>query len=247
MPIFIYSIFITGLVDKKKVYLSDEWKELNFLNRACILLVSEGLKPGASIFSTENIESVLKKLKLPYKRHDWIKLYYKCPGGTELSHKFPDGEYYYDIMKSHTTSIWYSFMKLCSRYIWIDAIKVDGLFHGYPKCCVDKFTKKSILHIGKTRKEDVFQTHNLQNLLTLLDENYPDELDYTVFRHIPCRVYCGNTLGLYKKYKDVLLKYDKEAAEELKRFNKQNRFHSVISEQEERIKNSKVKVCWAKP
>ena len=53
-----------------------------------------------------------------------------------------------------------------------------------------------------------------------IDMNYPDELNYTIPVFTPCKTSCSKAVKISRKYKEVLLEYDRDAAEELRLFNK---------------------------
>ncbi len=190
----------------KEFYTGREWKGLDPLNRACILLVSEGLKPGSTFGSTYRVgvESVLDKLRIPYLPPHW--------------HRYTD--YVYTIGRDNKTLSDY-IRKLLDRDLTSrQAHRAQGMLYGIPECCIDEYVGAKVLdgtNPGETKPS------SFDELLKECEKrygSYPEELDYRVPGIRPCKVDCSNTLKILQKYKDVLLQYDEEAADELRLFNK---------------------------
>lgn len=189
----------------KEVYRSREWKALDPLDRACILLVAEGVKPGATFGSEHRggVERVLEELRLPYLPPEWDRY-----------------DYTYTAARDDKTLSDYLGKLLKINLNQRQAHRAHGIFYGYPECCIDKYVS-SFLEYGKgcQRKSNV-PFNNLLKEYERLNGSYPEELDYRIPVMVPCKVDCGDALKVLRKYRDVLLEYDSEAAEELKLFNK---------------------------
>jgi hypothetical protein len=185
--------------------MSDKWRELDPLDRACILLVAEGVKPGSTFGSKyrSDVESILEKLKLSYLPPEW--------------HRY---DYIYTIARDDKTLSDY-IRKLLDKNLNVkQAHRAHGLFYGFPQCCIDKYVGSTLV-FGKDyiRKRSVpFNKHLKGN--KRLNMDYPDELNYIIPGFTPCKADCSKAVELSRKYKEVLLEYDRDAAEELRLFNK---------------------------
>ncbi len=188
---------------RKETYMSDEWKVLDPLNRACILPVSEGVKPGTTFSSRYRVgvERVLEELGLPYQPPYWAT-----------------NGYSYTVAKDDKTLSDY-----VSRFLKRDltakqAHRANGVFYGIPECCIDYFAG-GVLDDQEWLRKKNFSFEDSKTEYERLNGSYPEELDYGIPGVTPCKVDCGNALKAFGEYRDVLLEYDREAAEELKLFN----------------------------
>jgi hypothetical protein len=190
---------------EREFYASREWKGLDPLNRACILLVSEGLKPGSTFGSTYRVgvERILEQLRIPYLPPEWH-----------------GGDYIYTIAKDDKTLSDYIRKLLDKNLTSRQAHRAHGIFYGIPECCINEYIGATVLN-GKSpghRKTGSFD--ELLKKYEKLNGRHHEDLDYRIPGITPCKVDCSNALKAFQKYKDVLLQYDKEAADELKLFNK---------------------------
>lgn len=171
----------------KEFYQSREWKNLDSLIRANILLVNEGIMPGNDFGSSpkdvKDVIDILRKLKLTYTA------------------SFDKRWWHYRISKDS---------KVLSDFIY-ESQKSDpdvnaGRFYGYPSCCIEEFINRfdMILRGIKPPAVDLREEYARRNL------EYPSELDYKTW--VPCRFDCTKTLVLSRQYKAVLCEYDKETA-----------------------------------
>jgi len=190
-------------MSRKDVYRSDEWNRIDPLERADILLVSEGVKPGATfgVKYRTNTEKVLEKLKLPYLPPRWHK-----------------SRYSYHIAMSDKTLESYLGKLMDKNLTLQQAHRAHGQFYGYPDCCIDAYVTPQIITNRNYRpRKNVFFSHVLKEY-EKTNGSYPEALDYRI--GVPCSVECPEALKQSECYRDVLLEHDKEAAEELKLFNK---------------------------
>ncbi len=190
---------------KKDIYESKEWKESDALNRACILLVSEGVKPGSTFGSRyrSNVETILQKLRQPYLPPMW--------------HKYG---YTYTVAKDDKTLSDYMRKILATNLTVRQAHRAHGFFYGFPECCIDKYVGAILENPKKFQETSKLDFDDLLKEYERLRGGYPDELNYRIPGMVPCKAECENALKVLRTYKDVLLRYDNEAAEELKLFNK---------------------------
>ncbi len=188
---------------KKDIYRGKEWKELDPLRRGLILLVSEGVKPGATFRSKYRVEleRVLEKLQLPY-----------------LSPAWDEDRYIYTVARDDKIILEYFGWLLNKDLTPKQFHRANGFFYGIPECCIDEFVGTSLLSEKDTRRRVGFD--DLLKEYEVVNGKYPEELDYRVPGVTPCEVDCDNMLKLCRTYKDVLLRYDNDAAEELRLFNK---------------------------
>lgn len=173
----------------KEFYQSREWKDFNPFNRALILLVNEGVKPGISVGFTQGIDDILDRLKLDYvvRVHRDLWLYYISKDRKVLSD--------------------FSSFKIKKNEI-SDIDVIQGRFYGYPGCCIEEFAKTSLSQRKTRPRVDLREEYRIRNL------EYPPELDYKMW--VPCKFDCQETIILSGKYRDVLCEYDKEAADMLR-------------------------------
>ncbi len=192
-------------VVKKEFYASSEWKGLDPLTRACILLVSEGLKPGSTFGSTYRVgvESILDKLRIPYLAPYW--------------HKY---DYVYTVGRNDKTLSDYIGNLLDENLTSRQAHRAHGTFYGIPECCIDEYVGAKVLNGKNQGRSRPASFDELLSQYETENGSYPEELDYRIPGTRPCKVDCGNTLKVLREYRDVLLSHDSEAAEELRGFNK---------------------------
>ena len=190
---------------KKDIYRGKEWSKLDPLRRALILLVSEGVKPGATfgLRYRVGLERVLEKLRLPYLSPEWDK-----------------NRYFYTIAKDDKTLLKYVGQVLDKDITERQAHQIYGIFYGIPECCIDKYVGAFIVNENFFYKRGKVFFDDLLKEYQRLNGGYPDELDYRIPGITPCKVDCDNMLKVCRQYRDVLLQYDREAVEELRLFNK---------------------------
>lgn len=192
-------------MSRKEIYLSNEWKELDPVGRASILLVSEGVKPGSTFGSKYRfgVESVLEKVRLPYLLPEWV-----------------NNRYIFTVARDDKVLSDYISRFLKNSLTANQVHYANGIFYGIPECCIDDFVGVS-LEDGRTfRRKKRVSFDELLKDYERSNGGYPEELDYRIPGVVPCKVDCHNALKVLGEYRDVLLEYDKEAGEELRLFNK---------------------------
>lgn len=192
-------------------YRSKEWKSVNPLARATILLVSEGKKPGCTFASDYrvDVEKVMDKLGLSYFEPRWF-----------------NNRYIYTASKDDNALLKYIGKSLDKHFTSSQAHKTAGEFYGFPECCVDNFVEGK-LHYDRYGKD---KNNNFGDMLKIYIKShggYPEELDYRMM--VPCAVDCKEALKVTGGYRDVLLEYDEEAASALRLMNQ--RAYSIMAKQ----------------
>ena len=193
-------------MSRKDVYESHEWKRISPLYRPNILLVAEGLKPGSTFGSRyrTNLEKVLKNLNLAYSKPRWFKRGYT-----------------YTIAKDEKTLQDNIGMSLHPKLTRPQFHRATGKFYGFPECCTDSY---SVSQIYKDKNSKVERWRLFRDVLEEYEKKnggYPEELDYRMM--VPCDVQCKNALELLGNHRDVLQKYDPEAAKCLAKLNRDGR------------------------
>jgi hypothetical protein len=192
---------------RQDIYKSQEWKNLNPLDRASILLVSEGVKPGTTIGSRNRpeLENVLKRLGLHH-----------------LPPKKSKKNYTYTIAKDDKTLSDLIRNDIDLRVNGRQMTKIRGRFYGFPECCIDNFAGSKIYLDKDISKMPVWISfRDILKQYKAKNGSYPEQHDYRVPGMVPCDVECKNALSLLNEFKKALNKYDEAAAETLKTFNKQ--------------------------
>lgn len=197
----------------KNVYKSEDWKKIDPLTRAEVLLVAEGLKPatttGDLVSTYYPLLSCLKQLGLKHEEPIFRKgPYTKIP------------EYVITVYKGDKTIEELNRRlldpSLNTKQVW----RAYGEAYGYQDCCITRYSNAEIQAPNKKSIEHVVFDKELEDLKEAGKE-YPDVLDYRVPSMTPCSVYCEKTLKLLGSWKEALEKHDPEAAEALKMFNKE--------------------------
>ena len=122
----------------RETYRTTTWRSMNPLDRACILLVAEGLKPsahcGASI--SEEIRTFLQKELNIYFTMDRMKTTWKLGGiGMLTPHKV------YTVCASDRILRKWLRVPLTgtARRWW----KIEGTLLGYPRCCIKEWGRRT--------------------------------------------------------------------------------------------------------
>ena len=189
-----------------KLYTLDTWKLLNLSIRADLIPVAEGVKKGTQIGfkgyeqderlnQSELLKRWLEKSSLAYKQHDLD--YYACRDESLLDK------------------------------LWKDEIGIDD-FLGYPKCCVknhrdfsEKFTKYLNDKIGlKELPLPQGMIIGREMVKAVEKGKYDPAISYVI--HMPCSIYCKESIEFGRKIKNCLEKNDLEVAEYLKKCSEDN-------------------------
>lgn len=206
----------------RAIYKTAYWKVISPIDRAHILLVAERLKPMAYTYFTD-----LKSVKdyLSKELNIWV---------TEARGKiawFPTETRLYLPNKVYT---------ICgseNSFRFIQALwqspnqsydcNYEGKLLGYPSCCrkeyiMPTYQKKNNDWIIKLlgQQPSNFMIESVRKILE--GKEIPEEFLYLMPSQTPCSIECKKSIRLLRKWKKILYKYDPEAAEALKGFNKRS-------------------------
>ncbi|MBU4501867.1 MAG: hypothetical protein KKA79_04690 [Nanoarchaeota archaeon] len=182
------------------MYESKEWKSLSLIARAELIPVIEDVRPGAFLTISKefkpNLEQCIQESEILYHVED-----YSSGNSRYLVSKNKE-------MLNDTFSYWKSVYDSNSECLDYKYHNLMGNFFGYPQCCIDYFV--DAFSCGRMPGRD----WNGRAAVSFKKGTYNDVFNY-VF-HLPCRVNCKETRILGENLKDVLEKYDMEAAETIK-------------------------------
>lgn len=193
-----------------EIYQSPEWRELPKLDRAQLVLVAEGVKPGTIISgNVTSFQKIVEQMGLATRRN------------TESWDLDP----VYEVASPEVLSERYRELVALPEEASPDALhQLNGKFLGYPECCTEEYVNPS----GQ-REVSKFEYEATQ--LIAEDKMYPEELDYRPPAYTPCSATCSHALAALKTWKQLLEQADPEAAQRLQRFNWQSEpFRSVHRE-----------------
>jgi len=194
----------------KGLYKSDEWRSLDKIDRAQLLLVIEGLKRGAIVGGNRtSFINILDKTGLSYNLNSDK---YNLDPVFKVSRKK-------DLKEAN------------SRYICLsnnagseDYDIIQGWLLGYPECCVEEYIRKRTPRQieAASRGQGHLSYRFGQKLWDKINSegSYPTSLDYRPPSFTPCKVDCPEatrTLSLWKETIEIL---DPEAGRELVFFNR---------------------------
>lgn len=205
----------------KEIYQSFEWKQLDSVDRAQLLLVAEGVKPGAIIGGDfTNFKNVVKKMGLvaTLNTHPFI-LYpvYTVSTPQRIS------EYYRKVLSVPEGITPEEFHR------------INGEFLGYPPCCIEEYIKpQNNLEARKKYSPSKVISNVDFEVAQLLEKGkiYSEELDFCPPAFTPCSAYCPRALEILRTWKEILELADLEAAKELQIFNWQIEPYSQAHEEE---------------
>ncbi|OHA05216.1 MAG: hypothetical protein A2934_05320 [Candidatus Sungbacteria bacterium RIFCSPLOWO2_01_FULL_47_10] len=211
----------------KEVYESNEWKSLNSIDRAQLLLVAEGIKPGTYIGGDfTHFQKIVEKLGLDFS-------FNSDPRRLKPVYTVATREAHNELQRKYLT--------LPERIPRGTYWKIDGEFLGYPECDIEEYSnpqknieKRDIKDVPGGRKKRISNFEYECGRLTNY-EDYPEEMHYRPPAYTPCGVRCEKARAMLKKYKEVLEASDPEAAKGLRKFNLRselkNLSHSMTEEQ----------------
>ncbi len=195
----------------KEVYDSPEWKSLNELDRAQLLLVAEGVKSGTIIQGdnkyflnvVEGLGLHAVKTSDPYNVHPIF----------EVSSPAVMSQYYRENLVAPEKEKMSYFHE------------INGKFLGYPECCTKEYNNpQKNLKARKAFSPKKFISNLNFELIQLFNSGkpYPGQLDFRPPSFTPCSAYCGNALKVLGIWESVLQAGDPEAAKVLQHFNRSN-------------------------
>jgi len=180
------------------------WKKINPYTRAEIILVSEGVKPGATSgdFNEELLISTLERLDIYHTEPERIE----SKGKVKITVTYAK-------LKSDFDAVTYEEGKGVEKHDVDEGHRALGKFYGYPKCCVDQYVED---------KKNSRTSRFVEKMKELIEKEgeYPEELEYLVPSMTPCDPKCPDTLKTLRTWKETLEKHDPDAAKALRRFNK---------------------------
>ena len=175
------------------LYDSSEWKSLDAVERAQLLLVIEGLKRGAIIRGNWNgFLDIVRGAGLEYK----------------LESKPDSAQHIFSVAKKEV------FEEVARRESHLenacadDYHRIDGWMLSYPSCCVEAYISKQS-RFG----------HELSDTIKK-EGKYPEVFDYLPPPFTPCSLYCKEAITTLTNWKKTLDKNDPQAANELIYFNR---------------------------
>jgi len=191
-----------------EVYRSPEWKKLDEIDRAQLLLVLEGVKPGTVIDGDyTNFKKVIEQTGLATHRNTDP---YSLRPVYEVSTPKRLAEYYRDVVAAPT--------KLPRG----EFHRINGRFLGYPPCCTEEYIRpEKNLEARNRVSPSRFLSNVDYEAKQMIDrgEGYPAELDYCPPSFTPCSATCENAIPLLRQWKRVLEAADPEAARGMCLFN----------------------------
>lgn len=194
------------------LYQSEEWKSLEEIDRAQLLLVIEGLKRGTIIGGNwTSFIDILNKNGLGYQlntdkyRLDPVVDVAKPKDLAEANHKY---------------------LTLPNRLKGDEFYKISGWFLGYPKCCTEEYAKERTPEQRKAHRNG--QRHLSYKFGQELDTqikaegSYPEIFDYRPPSFTPCGTKCPEVTRVLTSWKDAIDTLDPEAGKKLVYFNRCN-------------------------
>jgi hypothetical protein len=191
-----------------EIYDSPEWKELGPIDRAQLMLVAEGVKPGTIIGGNlSTFQNIVQKMGL------------KTHLNTEPNELWP----VYEVASPAVMDERYhDLLALPKESTSDDYHKINGKFLGYPVCCTEEYNNPQKNLAARMKFSPHKFISNVDFELTQMiekGETYPEELDFCPPAFTPCSATCPEALRVLKQWKDIILLGDKDAAEELQMFN----------------------------
>lgn len=195
----------------ENLYKSKEWKDLDKVGRAQLLLVNEGLKKGTIIGGNyTSFMDILKKTGLDYKSVFDKRLLYPV---FEIAKP--------EVLAEKTHKL-LALPKDCTS---LDFYNVIGDFLGYPECCIREYSRertpaeKEAVKIPGKRHLTYRFGQELEKAIKS-EGKYPDVFDYVPPSFTPCSIDCPEATKTLASWKDAIETLDPEAAKELVYFNR---------------------------
>ena len=196
----------------ENIYKSKEWKSLEEIDRAQLLLVIEGLKRGTIIGGNyTSFMDILKKTGLDYSLTsdklslDPVAIVAKSKDLAEATHRY---------------------LTLPKNPVGTGYHGVTGWLLGYPECCTKEYVKE------RTPEQKIAQRNGQRHLSYRFGKeldskirsegSYPDIFDYRPPSFTPCSVNCPEATKVLSSWKEAIETLDPEAAKELVYFNRRD-------------------------
>jgi hypothetical protein len=192
------------------LYQSEEWKSLNKLDRAQLLLVIEGLKKGSIIGGNwTSFMEVLKKTGLEYRLNTNKFLLNPVVVVAKIEDLQEQNKQYLNLPNNANEN---------------DFHKISGWFLGYPKCCTEEYVKErtseqKIAEEKGPRYLSYLFGQELEHLIKT-EGSYPRVFDYRPPSFTPCGINCLESIELLSSWKEAINCLDPEAGNALKYFNR---------------------------
>jgi len=194
------------------LYRSEEWKSLEKIDRAQLLLVIEGLKRGTIILGNwTSFMDILKKTGLRYELNtdkyslDPVVVVAKPEDLAEANRRY---------------------LTLPEKSNDSEFHKISGWLLGYPECCTEEYVK------DRTPEQRKAQRNGYQHLSyrfgqELSDQirsegSYPEIFDYRPPSFTPCGIECPEARKVLTSWKEAIDTLDPEAGKELVYFNRRS-------------------------
>lgn len=206
-----------------EVYKSPEWQALPSIDRAQLLLVAEGLKPGTIIGGNfTSFQKVIERLGL----------------ATHLNSKPNELDPVYEVATPEAMDIYYhQLVNLPQKAPEGDHHRITGRFLGYPACCTEEYIKpqknrEAIKQAYPNTHEEMPNVEFEARQLVEQGKPYPELLDYAPPTFTPCSATCNHALARLSKWRGALQAGDPAAARDLQLFNWQSEPYYSAHEQE---------------
>lgn len=192
------------------LYHSEEWKSLEEIDRAQLLLVIEGLKKGTIIGGNwTSFIGILKEGGLGYElntdkyRLDPVVMVAKSEDLAEANHRY---------------------ITLLERGSEDEFHKISGWLLGYPECCTEEYVKERTPEQRKAeRNGQRYLGYKFgQELDTQIRTKgtYSEIFDYRPPSFTPCGIECPEAIRVLTSWKDAIDTLDPEAGKEVIYFNR---------------------------
>ncbi|MFA5829545.1 MAG: hypothetical protein WC843_03555 [Candidatus Gracilibacteria bacterium] len=195
----------------KDVYESPDWKALNGLDRAQLLLVAEGVKPGTIIGGNhKTFLKLVEKLGLQ-------AIQTNDPHSLDPIYEVASPEIISDCYRSE--------LVLPEGANYSESHKINGKFLGYPECCTEEYihSQKNLKARKSFSPKKIISNFDFELMqLFRSGKSYSEQLDFRPPSFTPCSAHCDNALRLLGQWKKILEKGDPEAAKGLQYFNQKN-------------------------
>jgi len=199
------------------LYQSDDWKQLEPIDRAQLLLVLEGIKSGTIIGGNwTSFQRVVKETGLDY---------------SLTSRK-------YDLRLVAAVAKPDVLAEYNQQFLKPDRMKAEGYHHltgeflGFPTCCISEYSRERTPEEKQARKKrNHLHTYTFGRELDALikqEGKYPEVFDYRPPSFTPCTITCENAIAKLTQWKEALDKYDPEAARELKALHRRGKPESTV-------------------
>ncbi len=195
-----------------KIYDSIEWKSLEEIDRAQLLLVIEGLKKGTIIGGNwTSFMDILKQTGLSYELN--TSKYRLDPVVVVARQE--------DLQEQNRR-----YLTLPEKATGADFHKVSGWLLGYPECCTEEYVKERTHSQRKAQRNG--QRHLSYRFGQELDSKiksegtYPDIFDYRPPSFTPCSIDCPEATKVLTSWKEAIDTLDPEAGKELVYFNRRS-------------------------